>query len=218
MKIAILGGTGDEGFGLGYRWAAAGNEIIIGSRKAEKGARAAKKLRDRLPAAIVSGTDNRAAARDGEVIVLSVPYEGQEAILSDVKDEVAGKLLVSVIAPVKPPKVSHVWHPPAGSAAQEVQSICGESTRVVAAFQSISAKHLMDLEHRIESDVLICGRRKADKEVVAQLASQAGMRGIDAGPLKNAGVVEGLVAIIIGINIRHKVKDAGFRITGIDPD
>jgi hypothetical protein len=107
--------------------------------------------------------------------------------------------------------------PESGSAAQQAQAICGESTRVVAAFQTIAARHLVDSDEPIESDVLICGAIKKDKILVASLAEQAGMRGIDAGPLQNAVVAEGLAAILIGINIRHKVKDAGFRITGLDP-
>jgi hypothetical protein len=218
VKIAILGGTGDEGFGLGYRWASAGHEIIIGSRQAEKGERAAADLIEKLPDAAVSGTDNKTAAARAEIVVLSVPYEAQEATLVTVLEELTGKLLISVVAPITRPKVSHIWLPDSGSAAQEAQSICGESTRVVAAFQTIAAKHLVDSDRPIESDVLICGASKQDKLLVASLAGQAGMRGIDAGPLQNAVVAEGLAAILIGINIRHKVKDAGFRITGLDPE
>lgn len=217
MKIAILGGTGDEGFGLGYRWASAGHEIIIGSRLAEKGEWAAAALLEKLPDATVSGTDNKTAAARGEIVVLSVPYEAQKATLVAVLEEISGKLLISVVAPLTRPKVSHVWQPETGSAAQEAQAICGESTRVVAAFQTIAAKHLVDSDKPIDSDVLICGPSKQDKLLVASLAEQAGMRGIDAGPLQNAVVAEGLAAVLIGINIRHKVKDAGFRITGLDP-
>ena len=216
MKIAIIGGTGNEGFGLGYRWAATGHEIIIGSRLADKGARAAERLLEKLPTASAHGTDNKTAAEMGEIVVLSVPYEAQEVTLHSIKEKLAEKILLTVVAPIKPPKVSHVWHPDVGSAAQEAQAICGESTRVVAAFQTISAKHLVDSVEPIESDVLVCGAKKVDKQLVISLAKQAGMRGIDAGPLQNAIVAEGLVAILIGINIRHKVKDAGFRITGID--
>lgn len=217
MKIAILGGTGDEGFGLGYRWAAAGHDITIGSRLTEKGERAAAKLLEKLPDASVAGTDNKTAAARSELVVLSVPYEAQEATLSTVLDELAGKLLITVVAPLTRPKISHVWLPEAGSAALEAQAICGEATRVVAAFQTIAAKHLVDSDEPIESDVLICGAKKADKQLVASLAEQAGMRGVDAGPLQNAVIPEGLAAVLIGINIRNKVKDAGFKITGIEP-
>ena len=216
MKIAIIGGTGDEGFGLGYRWAVAGNEIIIGSRLADKGAKAAERMKEMAPEAAISGTDNKSASSMGDIVVLSVPYEAQEVTLHSIQNEIEGKILLSVVAPIKPPKVSHVWHPEIGSAAQEAQAICGEGVRVVAAFQTIAAKHLTKSLEPINSDALICGAKKANKELVAILAEQAGMRGVDAGPLQNSVVAEGLAAVLIGINIRHKVKDAGFKITGLD--
>lgn len=217
MKIGILGGTGDEGRGLGHRWALAGHEILIGSRVAERGARAAEEINEKLPAGVplVTGSDNLAVTKAAEIVVLSVPYKAQEPTLATVAEALSGKLLISVVAPIKPPKVSHVWHPPAGSAAQEAQQQVGEGVPVVAAFQNISAELLPDAEHDIDSDVLVCGDRKEDKAVAIQLARDAGMRGIDAGPLQNAGVVEGLTAVLIGINIRNKIKHSGIRITGI---
>lgn len=219
MKIAILGGTGDEGRGLGQRWAAAGHEILIGSRVAERGEQAAAEINARLDerAARVAGGDNLSMARQAEVVVLSVPYKAQAPTLDTVEEALAGKLLISVVVPLKPPKVSHVWHPPAGSAAQEAQERLGENVRVVAAFQNVSAELLPDPDAVVDCDVLICGADKEDKELVKKLATEAGMRGIDAGPLQNASVVEGLTAVLIGINIRTKIKHSGIRITGI-PD
>lgn len=217
MKIAILGGTGDEGRGLGHRWALAGHEVLIGSRVAERGVGAAEEINEQLPDGVplVSGSDNLTVAEAAELVVLSVPYKAQGPTLAAVKEALPGKLLLSVVAPLKPPKVSHVWHPPAGSAAQEAQQQVGEDVRVVAGFQNISAELLPHPEHEIDSDVLICGDHKEDKALVIDLARDAGMRGIDAGPLQNAGVVEGLTALLIGINIRHKIKHSGIRITGI---
>jgi NADPH-dependent F420 reductase len=217
MKIAILGGTGAEGSGLGFRWAAAGHTIIIGSRTAEKAEAAAAELNHNLPedAPRITGTNNLAAAEAAELVVLSVPYSAQEPTLQTVKPALADKILLSVVVPLKPPKVARVWHPKGESAAQEAQAIVGESTRVVAAFQNISAHHLLDLTHEIDCDVLICGDKAVDKNIVSQLCTEAGMRGVNAGALVNASVVEGLTAVLIGINIRHKIKDAGIRITGI---
>lgn len=216
MKIAILGGTGNEGFGLGFRWAAAGHDIIIGSRLAEKGASAATEMLAKLPSGVsVSGTDNLSATQQAEVVVLSVPYNAQEKTLETVKEALAGKLLVTVVVPLGE-KAARVWRPPSGlSAAEEAQAQVGDGARVVAAFQNISAHHLLDLAHEIDCDVLICGEKGADKELVAQLCADAGMRGVNAGPLANANVAEGLTAVLIGINIRHKIKNAGIRITGI---
>ena len=215
MKIAILGGTGNEGFGLGLRWAAAGHEIIIGSRLAEKGARAAADMKALLPEAAISGTDNLTASGMAETAVLTVPYEAQEATLATLKDALRGKLLITVVAPLQQPK-GRVWLAPGGSAALEAQEQLGEEVRVVAAFQSISAEHLKDPDHVIDSDVMVCGDKKADRIVAVELAAAAGMRGVHAGPLQNTPVVEGLAAVMIAINVRYKVKNAGIRITGID--
>ncbi|MCI0577138.1 MAG: NADPH-dependent F420 reductase [Chloroflexi bacterium] len=216
MKIAILGGTGKEGAGLGLRWAAAGHEIIIGSRSAERGAEAAGALRARLPAGgTVRGMDNLSAAREAEVAVLAVPYEAQAATLAEVQEALAGKLLISVVAPLGQPR-SRVWFPPGGSAALEAQAQLGEATRLVAAFQIISAEHLKELDHVIESDVLVCGEKAEDRQVAVELAEAAGMRGVHAGPLQNTPVIEGLTAVMIAINARYKIKNAGLRVTGID--
>lgn len=217
MKIAILGGTGNEGRGLGLRWAMAGHEVLIGSRSADRGAQAAAEMNESLPedAPHVSGSDNTTVAQQADVVVLSVPYKAQQPTLEAVKEALGHKLLVSVVVPLKPPKVSHVWHPPAGSAAQEAQAYLGDGARVVAAFQNISAELLPDPNAEVDSDVLVCGDREEDKAVAKQLAGDAGLRGIDAGPLQNAGLVEGLVSVLIGINIRNEIKHAGIRITGL---
>jgi NADPH-dependent F420 reductase len=217
LKLAIIGGTGNEGFGLGLRWAVTGHEIIIGSRSAEKAEGAAAQMRERLPAGsgTVSGLANRDAAAAADVVVLSVPYAGQAPILADIKPALAGKLLVTVVVPLKPPKVSRVWLPDAGSAAQEAQAFLGDETRVVAAFQNVSAEHLVELGHPVDCDVLVCGEARADRDVAVALAADAGMRGVHAGPLQNAAVAEGLTAVLIAINIRYKIKHAGIRITGL---
>ncbi len=219
MKIAILGGTGDEGFGLGCRWAAAEHEIVIGSRLAEKGAKAAadlqaRLLQARLPQAKVAGTDNLSAAQQAEVVVLSVPYAAQSATLETVKEALIDKLLVTVVAPTGE-KAARVYRLPSGlSAAEEAQQQLPEA-RVVAAFQNIGAHHLLDLSHELDCDVLICGEKKADKDVVMALCQDAGLRGINAGALQNARAVEELTAVLIAINIIYKVPGAGIRITGI---
>ncbi len=216
MKIAILGGTGDEGAGLGLRWAAAGHEIIIGSRLAEKGMRAALDLKARLPQAAITGTDNLSAAMLAELVVLAVPYQAQEVTLDVVKDQLAGKLLVTVVAPTGEKK-ARVWRLPDNvSAAEQAQQQLGDITRVVAALQSIGAHHLKDLEFQMDCDVLVCGDKGADKRIVMQLCEDAGMRGINAGALQNASVAEGLVSVLVAVNIIYKVKSAGIRITGID--
>ncbi len=216
MKIAIIGGTGPEGSGLGFRWAASGHEIVIGSRRAEKGERVAAELLARRPDLAISGTDNVTAVAGCDVAVLAVPYEAQAATLESVRTELAGKLLITVVAPTGEKK-SQVYRLDSGqSAAEEAQAQLGDEVRVVAAFQNIGAHYLTDLAHEISCDVLVCGDRKEDKELALQLCADAGMRGVNAGALQNARAVEGITSILIAVNIIYKVKDAGLRITGID--
>ena len=217
-RVAVIGGTGKEGSGLAMRWARAGYEVIIGSRSAEKGVRVAAELNERAGVSTIRGTDNASAAREGEVVVLTVPYSAHKATLAQIKDEVQGKVLVDVTVPLKPPNVTVVYIPEGGSATQEAQDFLGDGVKVVAAFQNISAAHLKDPEHAIDCDVLVCGDDKAAKQVAITLANAAGMRGIDAGPLANAVVVEGLTPVLIGINKRYKARGAGIRITGIEED
>ncbi|NPA90244.1 MAG: NADPH-dependent F420 reductase [Chloroflexi bacterium] len=217
-RIAVIGGTGKEGSGLAMRWARAGYEVIIGSRSAEKGARVAAELNARAGVDTIRGTDNVSAAQEGDVVVLTVPYSAHKVTLAQIKRAVQGKVFIDVTVPLKPPKVTVVHIPEGGSATQEAQAFLGENVKVVAAFQNISAAHLKDPEHPIDCDVLVCGDDKEAKAVAIALAQAAGMRGIDAGPLANAVVVEGLTPILIGINKRYKAKGAGIRITGLEGD
>jgi hypothetical protein len=214
--VAVLGGTGNEGPGLAQQWAKSGRyKVIIGSRQAEKAERVAAELNEKLGQNLLQGMTNEDAARAADLSVLTVPYSAQGPTLTQLRDVLQGKILVDVTVPLKPPKVSHVYIPPGGSAGQEAQTILGEGVRVVSAFQNISSTHLSEDHDHIDCDVLICGDDKDAKAEVIALAEAAGIRGIDAGPLQNAVVVEGLTAVLIGINIRHKVKGAGIKITGI---
>ncbi len=214
--IAVLGGTGNEGPGLALRWAKSGRyRVIIGSRQAEKGERVARELNEKLGQDLIQGTDNESAAKAAELCGRTVPYSAQGPTLTALREVLQGKILIDVTVPLKPPKVSHVNVPPGGSAGQEAQAILGEGVRVVSAFQNVGAAHLAEGEGHVDCDVLICGDDKEAKAEAIALAEAIGTRGIDAGPLKNSVVVEGLTSILIGINIRHKVKGSGIKITGI---
>lgn len=214
--IAVIGGTGHEGPGLAARWAISGQyNVIIGSRQAEKAQAVAQTLNEKLGRNLLTGLANEEAIARADIAVLTVPYSAHTATLTGLKDLLKGKILVDVTVPLVPPKVSSVVVPAGGSAGQEAQAILGDEVTVVSAFQNIGAGHLEDPHHPIDCDVLVCGNSKAAKEEVIALANAAGMRGIDAGPLQNAVVVEGLTAVLIGINARNKVKAAGIKITGI---
>jgi len=215
--LAVIGGTGAEGSGLALRWAAAGYPVLIGSRSRDKAKVAATELSSLLSGAgpIIAGDTNAGAAEAADVVILSVPYDSQSGIIEQIRAGCQGKAVISVVVPLKPPRVSRVWRPPAGSAAEEAQLLLGEGARLVAAFQNISATHLKDLNHAVDCDILVTGDDTAAKETAIELALAAGMRGIDAGPLANSAVSEGLTAVLIGVNIRHKVKGSGIRITGV---
>lgn len=213
--IAILGGTGHEGSGLALRWAAAGHTVLIGSRAPEKAQTTALELNARLNATRIRGLDNVSAAREADVVALTVPYSAHRATLAAVREAVQGKIVIDVTVPLMPPKVSRVQLPPEGTASQQAQALLGENVRVVTAFQNIAADHLHDLNHAIECEVLVCGDDKEAKQVVIALARAAGMTAWDAGPLANSVVPEALTSVLIGLNMRHKVKSAGIRLTGL---
>ncbi len=216
MTIAVLGGTGKEGSGLAMRWARSGYRVIIGSRSEEKARRKAEELNRMLGEDYFRGAANRDAAAVADIIVLTVPYSAQKAILADVAEHLKGKVLVNVSVPLKPPDVTRVHLPPGGSAAQEAQEQLGADVKVVAAFQNISARHLEDPNRHIACDVLVCGDDESARREAIHLAEAAGMRGIDAGPLANAIAVEALTPVLLHINRHYRIKDAGIRITGLD--
>lgn len=216
MKIAILGGTGKEGSGLALRWAGAGEEVIIGSRQLQKAQAAAARANQTLGRDAVLGLDNAEAARQADLVVLSVPYKAHRRILDSVREQLKGKVLVDVAAPVDPSDPGRVRLPEGGSAAVQAQQFLGDDVRVVAAFQNIGAHLLKDPQRPIDSDVLVCGDDAEAKAEVIRLVELAGMRGLDAGPLANAIAVESLTPVLIALNKRYRAKAAGIRITGLE--
>jgi hypothetical protein len=214
MRIAIIGGTGKEGQGLGLGWARAGQEVIIGSRVLERAVRAAESVNRAVGRAAATGMLNREAAADGGIVVLTVPYDAHETTLRDIREAVRGKILVDVTVPIDPEKPRRLRVPPGGSATQEAQTLLGPETRVVAAFQNISQTHLGRGE-AVACDVLVCGDDADARQEVIKLAGLLDLRALDVGPARNARVVEGLTVLLMEINRRYKVPGAGIRITGI---
>ena len=197
------------------RWAQNGYQVIIGSRDAERAASRAAELNQQLGGDYLSGTGNAAAATAADMVVLSVPYSAHKATLEGVKDQLAGKVLVDLTVPLNPPKVRTVHLPEGKSAALEAQEYLGESVRVVAAFQNVSAEKLVDPDYIVDCDVLICGNDDSAKADVIKLAEAAGMKGIDAGLLANAIAIEALTPVLLYINKKYGVKGSGIRITGL---
>ena len=214
MNIAILGGTGMEGAGLGARWALGGHSIIIGSRDPERAKTKAAELRERTSKMPIMGEANAEAAKLGEVIVIALPASGLAATLPEVRDGCRGKVVISTVVPLTFGG-SRLYTPPAaGSSAEEAQALLPDA-HVVAAFHHIAAHELSETDQAIDCDLLLCGADAAAKETVSQLGRSMGLRPIDVGPLSNAGPLEGITALLATINRRYKLKNSGFKITGL---
>lgn len=218
QTIAVLGGTGAEGRSLALRLTRAGYPVILGSRNPEKAAKVCTELNARSRTESVTYMNNRAAARTGQIVLLTVPHLAQRATVEEVRDALAGKILIDTTVPLVPPKVGRVQLPPGGSAVAAIQQLLGDSVRVVSAFQNVSARQLNDLDHKVDCDVLVCGNDVAARETVIGLARDMGLRGYHAGPIGNSAAAEALTSILISINIRYKVPGAGIRITGVPRD
>jgi 8-hydroxy-5-deazaflavin:NADPH oxidoreductase len=216
LVIAILGGTGDQGRGLARRFALAGHPVIIGSRRAERAADAAEQLGHG-----VRGLANRDAAREADVVIAAVPWEGHGDLLSGLADELAGKIVVDCVNPMGFDKRGAYALPAAeggpaeGSAAEQAAALLPGS-RVVAAFHHVSAVLLLDPEiDAMDLDVLVLGDDREATDLVQALAGQIpGIRGVYAGRLRNCGQIEALTANLVSINRRYKAH-AGLRITDI---
>lgn len=187
---------------------------MLGSRSHEKGEAAARDIKTGNGAPAVRGTSNAQAASAGDIVVVAVPYSSHDATLDEIRDAVAGKIVVDAVVPLVPPKVSVVQLPPGVSAAQSAQARLGAGVRVVSAFHNVGAAKLM-VAGPVDCDVLVFGDDRAAREAVIALARDLGTRGIDGGPLANSVAAEALTAVLIGINRRYKVDGAGIRITGI---
>ncbi len=214
--LAILGGTGKEGAGLAMRWALNGYQVVIGSREESKAKTRAADMNAELSGDFLEGMANDAAAASADIVILSVPYSAHKPTLESVREQCRGKILVDLTVPLRPPEIMAVNLPAGGAAALEAQAILGADVTVVAAFQNVSAVKLRQLDRDVDCDVLVCADSEAAKASVSELVTAAGMRAIDAGPLKNAVAAESLTPILLHINRAYKVKGAGIRITGLD--
>jgi 8-hydroxy-5-deazaflavin:NADPH oxidoreductase len=225
QRIAIIGGTGDQGKGLALRWARAGFEIIIGSRDRERAEAASAEARAMLKASgadnvNLDGATNADAAATAQIIVLTIPFAAHISTLKEIREKIKpGSLIVDVTVPLepavggKPTRVLGVW---AGSAAQQCREFAPEGVQVVSAFQNVGAEALARLDREVECDVIVCGDDKEAKQRLRPLvAAIPGCRYIDGGPLANSRTVEAITALLIGFNIRYKTH-TGLRITGIE--
>ena len=212
--VAVVGGTGAEGSGLALRLARAGVPVRIGSRNLEKAQEAARRIGGN-----VTGHTNADAVASAGIIVLTVPLAAQVETLKSIRGSIApGAILIDATVPLeiaiggRLSRILTLWD---GSAAQQAARLV-PGVPVVAAFHALSAEALANLDHPLDCDALICGDSAEAKVTVAQLAAMIpGVRAIDVGPLDNARLLESAAALLISINLRHKVKESGMRITGL---
>jgi 8-hydroxy-5-deazaflavin:NADPH oxidoreductase len=218
--IAIVGGTGKEGFGLATRWAHAGETVFIGSRDPQRAEEAAAKIKQRVGTwAQVSGGENKAVCAEADIIVLTIPFENHAEMLRQLKPTIQpGNIVVDTTVPLaasvggKPTRMLGIWQ---GSAAQQTAEILADDdVSVVAAFQNVSSE-LLNGVGPVDCDVIVCSDDADAIELVRALAEKIpGVRGISGGKLENARIVEQITAMLIGMNRRHAAH-SGIRITGL---
>jgi 8-hydroxy-5-deazaflavin:NADPH oxidoreductase len=218
-SIAIIGGTGPAGIGLALRWARAGETVIIGSRDAARAQQTAEAIRNRAGAnSQVTGMENSAACAATDLLVLTVPFEGQAELLKQLKPAIrSGTILIDATVPLaatvggRASRTIGVWQ---GSAAQQAAELVPKGVSVVAAFHNVSAD-VLNSDADVDCDVIVCSDDPNATQVAMDLATKIKrVRAIDGGKLENARIVEQITALLIGLNIRHK-GHGGIRITGL---
>ena len=218
--IAVIGGTGPAGTGLALRWARAGETVIIGSRDAARAEQTAEAIRKRVGAnAQVSGAENSAAGAACDLLVLTVPFEGQAALLKQLKPAIRpGSILIDATVPLaasvggRASRTIGVWQ---GSAAQQAAELVPKGVSVAAAFQNVSAD-VLNGDDDVDCDVIVCSDDPNATQVAMELATKiARVRAIDGGKLENARIVEQITALMLSINKKYKVHHVGLRFTGL---
>jgi len=217
--VSIIGGSGALGFGLAVRLASVGVEVTIGSRDTLRAEQAVARARAAVPDGRLTGMSNELAAGAADVVILTVPFRNQSETLTNLKQSLRpGQILLDATVPLaaavsgRATRMLGVWQ---GSAAQQAQEMAPEGVRVVSGLHTVSAASLTDLDRRLDEDVLVCGDRRDDKQVVAELIDRIpGLRCVDCGRLEMARITESLTALLISVNVRHKTH-AGIRVTGL---
>jgi NADPH-dependent F420 reductase len=215
-----MGGTGPQGKGLGYRFARHGHDVVIGSRVTEKAAATAEEIHARLVgvegAGEVTGAANANACADADVVLLAVPWDGHDELVSSLP--LTGRTVISCVNPLafdKRGAHGRAIDGGEGSAAEHAARLAPEAT-VVGAFHNVSAVLLWGDEEYLDEDILCVGDTDEGKQVAVELArAVTGREGISAGKLRLARVLEPLTAVLISINRRYKVN-SGIRITGLE--
>ncbi|MDE1861471.1 MAG: NADPH-dependent F420 reductase [Thaumarchaeota archaeon] len=222
MKIGIIGGTGGMGKGFALRWCA-NHDILIGSRDAQKAREAALEYissaeSEHLPAkGKITGVDNLSAAKDSDVLVLSIPYENIDSICSQLLPYVKESCIV--ICPIVPLTKTSAgfelisFREGKPSAFELVQKYMKIKTNLVSAFHTISEKKLIDTKLVLDSDIFVCGDGEKPMETVNGLIREIkNLRPIQLGPGSLSYLAESATPILINAMIRNKMKNPGIKI------
>lgn len=210
QTIAVIGGTGDLGSAIARRLLAAGCDVTLGSRDAERAQSVAATLGG---TGVAKGATNRDAAAAADLVIVTVPFGSQATVLAEIAPVVQGKLVVDTTVPLQPPKVMRVQLPAEGSAALLAQRVLGPGVLVCTAFHNVAA-HKLATSEKIDCDVLVFGDDKAARERVVEVVGWCGLRGLHGGALANSAAAEALTSVLIFINKHYAVDGAGLRITG----
>ena len=213
--IGFIGGTGPEGRGLALRFALAGEQVLIGSRSEERAIDAASSISDDVPPGSVAGALNSDVARRSDIVFVAVPFNGHKATLDSLRDELTGKVVVDVVAPLAFSKgIARAIAVDEGSAALQAKAILPNSI-IVAAFQNVSAEDLLVPGRTVDSDVVVCADDEDAKSTVMELAEKIkGVRAVNGGGLVNACYVENFTALLLNINRIYKAHST-LKISGI---
>ena len=220
MDIAIVGGTGDIGFGLALRLGRAGERVVIGSRDAARAvARAAEAAVTLGGGVSIEGAPNQDAVAACGVVLVTVPFAAQAETYRGIRDAVRQDAIVcdatSPLATAVGGRAWQVLRPWEGSAAEQARALLRTGTRLVSGFQTVAAEALRDLDRDLDGDVLLCGADAEAKAVIGGLVEEIpALRWADVGPLSMARVVEPLTAVLVGANRTYGVRTAGIRLTG----
>jgi hypothetical protein len=213
--LAFIGGTGPEGLGLAVRFAAAGHEIVIGSRSPERAQQAVEKIRARVPQVRATGMVNEEAVRRGNIVFVTIPFVGHRDTLEGLATAIGAKIVVDVVSPVSfgGGKINAIAVPE-GSAAEQAQALLPQA-QVVAGFHHLDAGRLMRVERPAEGDVIVCADHQGAKETVMALAEGiGGVRALDGGPLANSRYLEEFTAVLLNLNKTYKAHTS-LKIIGI---
>ena len=222
MRVAVVGGTGDLGFGIALRLATAGVEVVIGSREAPKAEDAVRRALEALGGQPqLFGAENPEAVARADVVFVTVPYAGQAGIYKSIRDHVGNEAVVcdttTPLATAVGGRATHLLRPWQGSAAEQARELLGDRIRLVAGFHTVAAEPMQEIGQPVEGDVLLCGSDGEAKAAVGALVEMIpDLRWVDCGPLSMARILEPLTALLISVNRRYGLRDTGVQLAGRD--